>query len=96
MMKPLIQFLSDQEVRLLHEQSLLVLKEIGMRLPHEEALELMSQNGAEIVDENVVRIPTRLELMRLSGRRRIRKLIIPNPDKLSRSQRSVNPDLSWN
>lgn len=31
-----------------------------MRLPHEEALELMSQNGAEIVDGNVVRIPTRL------------------------------------
>ena len=59
-MKPLIQFLSDQEVKLLHEQSLLVLKEIGMRLPHEEALELMSQNGAGIVDENVVRIPTRL------------------------------------
>lgn len=31
-----------------------------MRLPHEEALELMSQNGSEIVDGNVVRIPTRL------------------------------------
>ncbi len=60
MMKPVIQFLSDQEVKLVHEQSLQVLKEIGMRLPHEEALDLMSQNGAEIVDENVVRIPTRL------------------------------------
>ena len=31
-----------------------------MRLPHEEALELLSQNGAEITDNNVVRIPTRL------------------------------------
>jgi trimethylamine--corrinoid protein Co-methyltransferase len=60
MMKPLIQFLSDQEVKLLHEQSFRILKEIGMRLPHEEALELMSQNGSEIVDGNVVRIPTRL------------------------------------
>ena len=59
-MKPVIQFLSDQEVKLLHEQSLQVLKEIGMRLPHEEALDLMSQNGAEIVDENLVRIPMRL------------------------------------
>jgi trimethylamine--corrinoid protein Co-methyltransferase len=59
-MKPLIQFLSDQEVKLLHEQSFRILKEIGMRLPHEEALELMSQNGAEIVDGNVVRIPMRL------------------------------------
>jgi trimethylamine--corrinoid protein Co-methyltransferase len=56
-MKPVIQFLSDQEVQLLHEQSLQILKEIGMRLPHEEALELMSQNGAEIGDGNVVRIP---------------------------------------
>jgi trimethylamine--corrinoid protein Co-methyltransferase len=60
MMKPVIQFLSDQEVKLLHEQSLQVLEEIGMRLPHEEALDLMSQNGAEIGDGNVVRIPKRL------------------------------------
>ena len=59
-MKPVIQFLSDREVKLLHEQSLLVLEEIGMRLPHEEALELMSQNGAEILADNVVRIPKRL------------------------------------
>ena len=59
-MKPVIQFLSDQEVKRLHGQSLQVLKEIGMRLPHEKALELMSQNGAEIGDGNVVRIPTRL------------------------------------
>ena len=59
-MKPLIQFLSDQEIKVLHEQALRVLKEIGMRLPHPEALELMRQNGADIGDENVVRIPTRL------------------------------------
>ncbi len=59
-MKPLIQFLSDPEVELLHNQALRILKEIGMRLPHEEALELMSQNGAEILDGNVVRIPQRL------------------------------------
>ena len=59
-MKPLIQFLSDQEVEFLHNQALRILKEIGIRLPHEEALELMSQNGAEILDGNVVRIPRRL------------------------------------
>lgn len=59
-MKPLIQFLSEQEVKILHDQSLQILKEIGMRLPHEEALGLMSQNGAQIVDENVVRIPKQL------------------------------------
>ena len=60
MMKPLIQFLSDQEVKCIHEQSLRILKEIGMCLPHDEALELMSRNGAEITDGNVVRIPSRL------------------------------------
>jgi trimethylamine--corrinoid protein Co-methyltransferase len=59
-MKPIIQFLSDEEIKLLHDQSLQILKEIGMRLPHEAALELMSQNGAEIVDDNVVRFPKRL------------------------------------
>jgi trimethylamine--corrinoid protein Co-methyltransferase len=59
-MKPIIQFLSDEEIKLIHDQSLQILKEIGMRLPHEEALELMSQNGAEIVGENVVRFPKRL------------------------------------
>ncbi len=59
-MKPAIQFLSDPEVRFLHEQSLTVLEEIGMRLPHEAALEVLSQNGAEILADNVVRIPKRL------------------------------------
>ncbi|MGD9138654.1 MAG: trimethylamine methyltransferase family protein [Desulfobacterales bacterium] len=59
-MKPLIQFLSDPEVRRLHEQSLTVLEEIGMRLPHEAALEVLSQNGADILADNVVRIPKRL------------------------------------
>jgi len=59
-MKPVIQFLSDEEVKFLHDRSLQILKEIGIRLPHEEALELMSQNGAEIVDENVVRFPAGL------------------------------------
>jgi len=59
-MKPLIQFLSDQELEVVHDQALRILTEIGMRLPHAQALELMSQNGAEIVDANVVRIPPRL------------------------------------
>ena len=59
-MKPVIQFLSDPEVRRLHEQSLTVLEEIGMRFPHQEAIDLMSQNGAEILADNVVRIPKRL------------------------------------
>jgi trimethylamine--corrinoid protein Co-methyltransferase len=59
-MKPLIQFLSDQEVKILHQQGLQILEEIGMRLPHEAALELVSQNGAEIVAGDVVRFPKKL------------------------------------
>ena len=59
-MKPVIQFLSDQEVKIIHNQAVQILNEIGMRLPHEEALELMSQNGAEIVDGDLVRFPNRL------------------------------------
>jgi trimethylamine--corrinoid protein Co-methyltransferase len=59
-MKPILQFLSDEEIQIIHQSALQIMSSIGMRLPHEEALELMSQNGAEIVDENVVRIPTRL------------------------------------
>ena len=59
-MKPIIQFLSDQEVRILHNLALQILNEIGMYLPHEEALELMSQNGAEVVDGDIVRFPKQL------------------------------------
>jgi len=59
-MKPILQFLSNEEIQIIHQSALQILSSIGMRLPHEEALELMSQNGAEIGDGNVVRIPKRL------------------------------------
>ena len=59
-MKPVLQFLSNEEIQTIHRFALQILNEIGMRLPHDEALELMSRNGAEIVDGNVVRIPRRL------------------------------------
>ena len=59
-MKPVLQFLSNEEIQIIHRSSLQILSGIGMRLPHEEALDLMSQNGADIGDGNVVRIPKRL------------------------------------
>jgi trimethylamine--corrinoid protein Co-methyltransferase len=59
-MKPVLQFLSEEEVQIIHSAALQILSEIGMRLPHEAALELMSRNGAEILAGNVVRIPQRL------------------------------------
>ena len=59
-MKPVLQFLSNEEIQIIHQSALQILSSIGMRLPHPEALDLMRQNGADIGDENVVRIPTRL------------------------------------
>jgi trimethylamine--corrinoid protein Co-methyltransferase len=59
-MKPILQFLSNEEIKSIHLSALQILSSIGMRLPHPEALDLMRQNGADIGDENVVRIPTRL------------------------------------
>jgi trimethylamine--corrinoid protein Co-methyltransferase len=59
-MKPVLQFLSNEEIQIIHQSALEILSSIGMRLPHPEALDLMRQNGADTGDENVVRIPTRL------------------------------------
>ena len=59
-MKPMLQFLSQEEIQIIHQSALQILSTIGMRLPHEGALELMTQNGAEIMDGSVVRIPARL------------------------------------
>ena len=56
----MLQFLSQEEIQIIHQSALQILSTIGMRLPHEGALELMTQNGAEIMDGSVVRIPARL------------------------------------
>jgi trimethylamine--corrinoid protein Co-methyltransferase len=59
-MKPLVCFLSDEEILRLHRCALWILSEIGMRFPHPDALDLLVQNGADVVDGNVVRFPQRL------------------------------------
>lgn len=59
-MKPLIQFLSQEEIQHLHQSALQILEEIGMRLPHPEALERLEAAGARIVDTDVVRMPPSL------------------------------------
>jgi len=59
-MKPLIQFLSQEEIQHLHQSALQILEEIGMRLPHPEALERLEAAGASIVDTDVVRMPPSL------------------------------------
>ncbi len=59
-MKPQIKYLSDSEIKEIHQHSLRILEEIGMRMPHEEALTVFKQAGAEIVDSDIVRIPEKL------------------------------------
>ena len=59
-MKPVIQFLSEQEIKRIHQSSVQILDEIGMRFPHKQALEAMAEAGARIHDNNVVKIPEEL------------------------------------
>lgn len=59
-MKPVLQFLSEEEIQLIHQSALRILSEIGFRFPLNEALELLQGAGAKIVDENIARIPKNL------------------------------------
>ena len=47
-MKPSITYLSQKEILYLHNQSLLMLREIGMKMPHEETLTLLKYHGLTI------------------------------------------------
>jgi trimethylamine--corrinoid protein Co-methyltransferase len=58
-MKPTLKYLSDREIRLIHESAFKILEAVGVKMPHEEALTLWSQAGAS-VDGDVVKIPARL------------------------------------
>lgn len=57
-MKPELKFLSDRDIRDIHQAALDILSTIGMRLPAPEALEVLKQNGADIVDGDKALIPT--------------------------------------
>jgi trimethylamine--corrinoid protein Co-methyltransferase len=59
-MKPQIAFLSDEEIQFLHRTANQLLQEIGMRFPHPEAQRLLADAGAEIVADQVARIPKHL------------------------------------
>jgi len=56
-MKPLLKFLSDEEIQLIHRTSLRILSDLGMRMPLEEALQLMNQAGASICTDHIVKVP---------------------------------------
>lgn len=53
-----LDLMSDQEVRLIHDNSLRILAEIGLRVPNREVLEMCAREGGEVDWEaEVVRIP---------------------------------------
>jgi len=59
-MKPILQFLSEEEIGLIHHSAVKILKEIGFRFPSDHALDLLKKAGADVVDGNVARIPENL------------------------------------
>ncbi len=59
-MKPILQVLSPAEIKVIHQSALKILNEIGFRFPLESARELLKEAGAEVVAENVARIPESL------------------------------------
>ncbi len=59
-MKPIPQFLSEEEIGLIHHSAIKILKEIGFRFPFDHALDLLKKAGADVVEGNVARIPENL------------------------------------
>jgi trimethylamine--corrinoid protein Co-methyltransferase len=55
-----VQSLSEDQIRLLHEASLEIMKRTGMRFYAQAALDLFERAGAAVSDGNLVRIPPRL------------------------------------
>ena len=59
-MKPILKFLAEDEIQVLHQSALKILNEIGMRLPSDEALSIMKTAGANVSDDGIVKIPSQL------------------------------------
>lgn len=58
-MKPILSFLSEQEIKLVHQTSLRILSEIGMKMPHKEALEVLMKAGAAVNETTgIVKFPS--------------------------------------
>lgn len=86
-MKPVIQFLSQEEIQQLHEHALRILRKIGMRFPHPDALALLKAAGAEITDSDIVRIPAFLVEKALET--------VPKRDKVTLYGRDPQHDVTF-
>lgn len=47
-MKKFSHYVSKEDIERIHEESLRILKEVGVRFEHPKALELFKEHGAEI------------------------------------------------
>ena len=50
-MKPILSFLSEQEIMLVHETALRILNKIGMKMPHSEAHRILKKAGATVDEQ---------------------------------------------
>lgn len=59
-MKPRLTFLSDDDLTRIHESALHILSRIGMQFPSPAAIDILTDFGAELLGNQVVRIPPAL------------------------------------
>ncbi len=81
-MRAILNFLSDDEVRRIHEASLRILKETGVKIQSEKVRRLLAENGAEVSD-TIVKIPNSL----------IEEAIKEAPEEITLGAREPNCDL---
>lgn len=55
--KPAYRFLSEAQIKAIHQATLEVLETTGVRVSHEEGIQLLKYAGCSIRDENIVQIP---------------------------------------
>jgi len=58
--KTALRILSEDQIRLIHENTLTILEEIGVRVLHKEAVRLLEGAGARSDSDSVVRIPSKM------------------------------------
>ncbi len=85
-MKPILQYLSQEEVAVIHESALKILSEIGFRFPLEDALTLLEKEGAH-VHGHVARIPRELVVRAMER--------VPKRDQVTLYGRDRRHDLTF-
>ena len=60
MPKPKIQFLTNDDIKIIHENAIKILEEIGVKIENENVINLLKENGCDVTQENIVKIPRNL------------------------------------